>query len=357
MFCTKCGANVADGIKFCTACGADLSLAPASSASESGTGQTAGKTTESATSTAPASAPATPTPAPIPAFQQQTYQQPVYQPQPAYQQPMYQPAAIAVPKKKRHVGLYILLSILIVLAGLIVYMLGSLSFFKPKNLGVSYTQADTNSVMKKLGIHITADLGNGEKYDNAPMLTGDLTAKPDSTLKSKTLGTKLSYKDYNWAFSNYQPKSVTLTPAEATAFFNEIAPSFWWFDDTQVKIDSDGSILTSSKANIKKIKEEIYPDVAGEIPIPLPDSVNLYTKGGFSITNNKIDMVPEEIKVGPVGVPGQYLKGDNLDVFSDYLSRFITVIPGLQIDNAGVQGDGFVFEGTIPTEVNITPKN
>ncbi|MHB1454777.1 MAG: zinc ribbon domain-containing protein [Saccharofermentanales bacterium] len=330
MFCTKCGANLVDGAKFCTQCGAQFPSAEAP-VQDSG--------------------PATP-----PVYQQPIQQQPQYQ-QPAYQQPIYQQTAQAVPKKKRHVGLYVMLGILILIAGAIAYMLGSLSLFKPKNLGISYTQADFNSVVQKLGLHVTADLGNGETYDNMPILTGDATAKPDSTITGETLKNKLSYKDYKWEFSNYQPKSVTLTPAEVTAFFNEIAPSFWWFDKTQVKIAPDGTIITSSQADIEKIISELYPDVAEFIPIPLPGSANLYTEGDFSITDNQITMNPEVLKVGPVGVPEKYLQGDNLDALSGFLDRFYTIIPDLQINNAGAKDGVFIFDGVIPTEVSITPKN
>jgi hypothetical protein len=332
MFCTKCGANMADGAQFCTQCGAQF---PSEAAPDQTAGQTAGQAAQ-------------------PVYQQPV--QPVYQ-QPVYQQPVYQQPVQAIPKKKRHVGLYIMLGILICIAGAIAYILGSMSLFKPKNLGISYTQSDFNSVVQKLGLHITADLGNGETYDNMPILTGDASAKPDSTISDATLKNKLSYKDFNWEFSNYQPKSVTLTPAEVTAFFNEIAPSFWWFDKTQVKIAPDGTIITSSQADIEKILSDLYPDVAEYIPIPLPGSANLYTEGDFSITDNQITMNPEVLKLGPIGVPTQYLQGENLDTFSSYLDRFYTIIPDLQINNAGVEGSGFVFDGVIPTEVNITPKN
>lgn len=320
MFCTKCGTKSDDGVKFCTQCGAEF---PSETAPAQASGSAAG---------------------------------PVYQ-QPAYQQPVYQQPVPVVPRKKRHVGIYVMLGILILIAGSIAYMLGSLSLFKPKNLGVSYTQADFNSAVQKLGLHITADLGNGETYDNAPILTGGTDTKPDSTITDGTLKNKLSYKDYNWTFSNYQPKSVTLTPSEVTAFFNEIAPSFWWFDKTQVKIAPDGTIITSSQANIKKIIDELYPDVAEYIPIPLPGSANLYTEGDFSITDNQIAMTPEVLKVGPVGIPEKYLQGDNLDAFSSYLDRFYTIIPDLQINNAGVKNGEFVFDGVIPTEISVTPKN
>ncbi len=326
MFCTKCGAKADEGIRFCTQCGAEI---PAAGAPAGTPGRADG--------------------------------QPPMDGQPVYPQPVFPgPAAYqAVPppkKKKRHTGLYVLLGILIVLVGAVVYLLGSLSLFKPKNLGIRYDQADFNSVVQKLGLHVTADLGNGETYDNAPILSGDAAAVPDSTISSGTLKGKLSYKDYDWSFSDYQPVSVTLTPEEVSAFFNEIAPTFWWFDDTQVKIAPDGTIITSTRADIRKILEDLFPDVAGYIPVPLPDSANLYTEGDFAITDNRIAMDPDVIKVGPVSIPGTYLEGENLDVFSEYLGRFYTIIPDLQINSAGVQGGEFVFDGVIPTEVSVTPK-
>lgn len=329
MFCTKCGANVEDGVKFCTECGENLLLTTSQQSQPDLQQQ---------------------------ASYQQTPSQPVYQQQPVYQA-AYQPAMNMAPKRKRHVGLYVMLSILIILAAIIVYILGSLSFFKPKDLGIKYTQADFNGVIQKLGIHINADLGSNQTYDNAPILAGSMTSKGDSTITKENFENGLNYQDFNWEFSNYVQKSVTLTPEEVTAFFNEIAPTFWWFDKTQVKIDGNGKIITSSQADIKKIKEDLYSDVANNIPIPLPDKVNIYTEGDFSITDNKINMVPDVIKAGPLSVPEQYLAGDNLDIFSSFLERFYTVIPGLQINNAGIKDGEFVFDGMIPTEVKVTPKN
>lgn len=354
MFCMKCGAKINDGVQFCTECGEPvLSQEPAA-----------------------VLPPVQPTVQPPvqPTVQQQAYQQPVYQ-QPAYQQPVYQqtayqqpvyqqpayaqqPVAQPMPKKKRHVGLFVFLGILIVLAGVIIYMLGSLSLFKPKNLGIDYEISDYNSVVQKLGMHITADLGNGKTYDNASVLSGDLDTDVFGAISDENEGEKLSYKDYNWTFSNYQPKTMSLTPEEVTAFFNEIAPSFWWFDNTQVKVDADGKIITSSTADIQKIVSDLYPDIAGDIPIPLPGRVNLYTEGDFSVTNNQITMVPEVFKVGPISVPEEYLEGEGLVMLSDGLGRFITIIPGLQINSAGLDADGnFYFDGIVPTEVSITPKN
>lgn len=250
-------------------------------------------------------------------------------PAPVYTAPSA--AVSAPPVKKKKKGLRALIITLIVLLILGAGGFAAYQFLLGKtDLGVAYTDADTKSVMGKIGLTI------------------------DSSKVPKGGSTKIG--DYNWTFSNYQRKTFNVTPAEAMAFFNTIAPGFWWFDNTQIKIGTDGSIITSSTLNIGKMKNELFPDVAKYIPIPLPDSAGLYTKGQFSIVNNKISMNPETIKVGAVEVPKDYLTGSNLTTFSGYLERIYKVIPGLEIYSAKQQGTGFVFDGKIPTKVTVTPK-
>lgn len=234
------------------------------------------------------------------------------------------------PRKKKHVGLWVFLIIVLLIAAAIFYFYGSLALFPPKHLGINYTQADLDSVMKKLNVQITAP---------------------------KEVPEGASINDYNWKFSNYQPRKFTLTPTEATAFFNEIAPQLWWFDQIQIKVEK-GTILTSSSVDIARIKQDLYADVAGQIPVPLPEKANLYTEGDFAIHDNQISMQPDVIQVGLVPIPDQYLQGEELQVFSDYLERFITVIPDIDIKEAGLQDDGnFIFDGVIPTQIEVTPKS
>lgn len=261
-------------------------------------------------------------------------------------------------RKKRHTGrnIFLVLLLLIIIAG--VYVYGSMAWFGPKNLGVKYTQKDYNDVIQKLEMHVSADLGNGETFDNKEILGGNDDATGyTSTDAAKNLKMKdLSFTNYDWKFSNYQQKSIRVSNVEASAFFNEIAPAFWWFKDTQVKIAADGTIITSSSANIEKMKNDLFGDVAKFIPVSLPNKLNLYTEGDFSITNNKINMTPTVMSSGTLSLPENLKSGSNLRTFSDYLERFYTVIPDLKIDKAGRDGNEFVFEGNIPTEVSITPK-
>jgi len=236
-------------------------------------------------------------------------------------------------RRKRSRALIVFLIFIALIAGGSLYFFGTLSFLKPKDLGVKYTREDYNNVIKKLGMNISKDLEEDKKSKGG-----------------------LNYKDYNWSFSDYQHKTFTLTSSEVSAFFNYIAPDFWWFKDTQASIDSNGDIITSSKADISKMKRDLFSDVASKIPVPLPSSANLYTKGDFSIVNNKIIMTPKVFEVGSIGIPKQYTTGSNLAVFSNYLERFITVIPELKINNAGVKDGQFFFDGVVPTKVSVTHK-
>ncbi len=319
MFCKNCGSENVDGNVFCKECGSKIE----------------------------------------PVIQQQ---QPVMQQQPVnnFQQPMpaYAATSFVPARKKSHFGRWIFLVVLLAILGFIAYFVATTFFGGPKDLGIRYTQKDYNNVIQKLGIHITADLGNGETYDNKDILAGDdsATGYKSSANSSSVTIKDLNFKDFNWEFSNYVHKTITLSDVEATAFFNEIAPSFWWFKDTQVKINPDGTILTSSSANIDKMKKTLYSDVADKIPFALPNKVNLYTEGDFGVQNNKITMDPKVMNAGPVPVPKTFTTGDNLAVFSTYLERFYTIVPELDIINAGVKDGQFVFDGTIPTEIKVTPK-
>jgi hypothetical protein len=261
-------------------------------------------------------------------------------------------------RKKKHVGrkVFLIILLLLVATGLGVY--GSMSWLKPKNLGVKYTQKDYNDVIQKIGMHVSADLGNGEVFDNKEILAGsdDATGYASADAAKKLKMKDLSFTNYDWKFTNYQEKSIRVSNVEASAFFNEIAPAFWWFKNTQVKISDDGTIITSSSANIEKMKNDLFGDVADMIPVSLPSKLNLYTEGDFSITDNKISMTPTVMKSGTLSLPENMKSGSNLSAFSGYLERFYTVIPDLRIDKAARDGKEFIFEGNIPTEVVITPK-
>jgi RNA polymerase subunit RPABC4/transcription elongation factor Spt4 len=295
MHCPNCGSSVTGDVRFCPGCGAQLN-------------------------------------------------RPVQQ----FQQPAFNNAAYAPPKKK-HTGLIVFLVILIILivgvaAILIFKPFGSM--FGPKNLGVKYTEEDYQSAVEKTGVSVTFLGMSGETLEN---------------YKDDNKGPSLSIDDYNFEFSDYQERSFTLTPAEASAFLNEIAPDFFWFDDIQVSVLPDGTLAGSSTVDVDRLIADLLPDVADQIPESitnlLPSSVNIYSTGELSITNNEITAVPDEFKIGAVDLPEQYMTTESISVMEYYFSRMYTIIPGLQIYSLSADASGnIVFDGLIPQNVNVTQK-
>ncbi len=123
-FCTNCGTQVADGVKFCTTCGAAMNSGAAQAEPQQ-----------------PQPQQAQPQPGPQQpqqqAYQQQPYQQPYQQPQPQYQQqPQYQPPYMEEPiSTGGYIGIFLLMMIpLVNLICLIVWACGGCKKVNKRNL-------------------------------------------------------------------------------------------------------------------------------------------------------------------------------------------------------------------------------
>ena len=352
MQCPQCGAPLNDDARFCTGCGQALPAQPPQGAQLPGQPQ-----------------PPYPPQGPYPGQPQPPYppqgpypgqSQPPYPPQgpyPGQPQPPYPPQGPypgqPVPPRARRRGpggcLIVFLVLLLALAGGGFYFYAT-TFLFPKDLGIRYTQADFDSALEKTGL--TVDFLGKD--------TDGLTA-----FIKEQKGKKLPLADYTFAFSDYQEKQFELTPEEATAFVNEIAPNFTWFDKVQMKILPDGRTAGSYQVDFAKVKQELIPDAANLIPAQfakfLPDRFNLYLEGDMRIVENVVQ-VPErldEVQVGNVSLTPMM---DNLDdaaratVF-DYAERIYKIIPGLVIHKLEVNEAGnWDFSGNIPTKVTVTGK-
>ena len=361
MFCKNCGAEMDASSAFCMKCGqknefartveetVNLNAAPAETVPPPPPPPSPQRVQAAQPIPPVAQAPAPPPPAPV------------YQP--AYQTPPPMPPAVPAapkPKKKRHIGLWIFLAIFALLTGSIIYAIGSLAWFGPKDLGIRYTQADTNRAIQAVGIHITADLGDGIKYDNEKALEGDLqdTGLTGTTKKPSEVAKKLDSKDYNYKFSKYEKKKVVLTSEEATAFANEVTTPFLWFEDIQIKVEDDGSIATSSRAYVETILSTIFPEAAELIPIPLPEKMNIYTVGFLTAQNDVFNLKYKFAKAGIFTLPDQYNTPENIDKFASYFKRFYLFSEAnkMRLISMAVVDGKLVFEAYLPTEVQITPK-
>ncbi len=235
---------------------------------------------------------------------------------------------------------YVFLVAFLIIIGSAFAVYASFSILGPKDLGVEYTHEDYLSALEKTGMEIEYKGMSGEVLE-----------------EYKTDAPKESFQDYNFEFSDYERKQFTLTAEESTALLNELAPSFWWFDDLQVKASPDGTMEGSSKVDVKRLKSDLYSDVADDVPIPLPDTLNIYSKGQISVKDNKLNGDPESFKLGAASLPGKYMEEGSVDVMEEYFPRIYTVVPGLEINSLTSNSDGeFVFDGVVPQKVTVTEK-
>ncbi|WP_292464352.1 hypothetical protein [Methanolobus sp.] len=235
---------------------------------------------------------------------------------------------------------YVLLVVFVLIIASVSWVYASFSLFGPKDLGVEYTHADYVSALEKTGIMVEYEGMTGEELE-----------------EYKKNAEKKSINDYNFEFSEYERKEFTLTAEESTALLNEIAPGFWWFDNLQVKALPDGTMEGSSTADIKRLKADLYSDVADDVPLPLPDNLNIYSKGRISITNNQLSGDPEAFSLGAVSLPDTYMEDESVSVMEEFFPRIYTVVPGLEINSLTSNSNGeFVFDGVIPQKVSVTKK-
>lgn len=261
------------------------------------------------------------------------------------------PSDRSVPKRRRKPGCLVLVVLLLAILAVLAYVAAAALLAGPKDLDVRATQADLDSVLKKSGVSV--DFLGMDRQQLADFIRANGRA-------NQMIG------EYAWTFSAYQEKSFELTPAEATAFINDLFPVFTWFEKAQVRVLASGKAAGSFRVHFDRIGQELIPDVIGQIPpalaVLLPDRFNLYVEGKpFVITENEITL-PEQLsvlKVGPVSL--RPFIGDTdagfRTMIMDYVERIYKQIPQLRIHSLKVNARGnFEFSGLIPTRVVIRKK-
>lgn len=130
----------------------------------------------------------------------------------------------------------------------------------PKDLGVKWTNADYDSILKKTGVKADDPPAGADRSKYEDLYTGN--------------------KDIDW----------TLTESEITAWLNkETHPGYWPFDNMQFKIYPGNVIEASMSLNPTLIMT--WPEVMDNMPLDiknflshLPFDIPLYVKGKVSFT-------------------------------------------------------------------------
>jgi hypothetical protein len=191
----------------------------------------------------------------------------------------------------------VLLIIVAVIVLIVFLLLGYLGFIpglsnlmgsnKPRDLGITYTEADRQSARDKSQVEYQA------LPDNTP-----------DELSLQRIGSR--------------PVTASFTSAEITALMNDRPYKYWPYEDVQMKFNADGSVEVSGSL----IKDRV-PGYAAAIGIPknvvervmyyLPAHPVYYVKGKASLSENRVAIFePEKFELGRMPMPlGMILSQSN----------------------------------------------
>jgi hypothetical protein len=204
---------------------------------------------------------------------------------------------------------------------------------KPRDLGVRYTSADNDSYNQK--------------------------AKATITVKKVEQELPL---DELMEFSGSVDLDVSMTQEEFTARVNNVAWPHFPFEDTQVKINKDGTVEVSSLLKVDKIDELLLAvgydsetvdkaknalDKAGILNKNPP----IYFKADVRVKENKTTFNLLNAEVGRLSVPIEDYGADGM--IMDLIDRTISLVDGLDARRADFVGGTFNFEGTVPTDMTV----
>lgn len=207
-----------------------------------------------------------------------------------------------------------------------------------KNLGIRYTNADYESILKKLNY----------TQDEAPVS-----------------GTK---EDYTYQYGELVNVDEEFTSEEITAFFNENRPSYYALKNVQVKINKDGTIEAVTSANVDYFLNEVlggkYSRGMIDTYMPalglLPNNVNLYLKFSGLVINNDAEINLINVTVQGVAIP------ENIVTSMEAKNTITTGINGIMTkfkENSGgsfekiaVENEKIILKGKLPSSIERIKK-
>jgi len=241
---------------------------------------------------------------------------------------------MSLTKKIMYGSLGIVLVIVLVLGyfGFIPVLSNLMGANKPKDLGVTYTQEDIDSVNGRLGV--------------------TYTELPPGTPDAQSL-----------IMSDYRPTSGEFTDRELTALFNEHS-ELWGnypMSDIQVKIGDDGGVEMSGVIEIGRLKgfadSKGYDEESRRAVRPylrlITTKLVIYVKGDLNIVNGVVSSEVETFKIGRLSIGGGQLS--QLDYALETYIRNIIGSPRLVIRNASFDNGQVAMEGVIPKQVAFSP--
>jgi hypothetical protein len=213
------------------------------------------------------------------------------------------------PKKRKGRGC--LIALLIVLALVVLLVVGGMLFVnnaaKPKDLGVTYTEADYWSAMAKAGV-VVNEVPEGETWESTDVV-----------------------------YSGSKPIDETFTPAEVSALFAYSHQGGWPVSNAQVRFTGGDGVELSASI-----------DYAGT-------SYPVYAKASAAMSGATISGSLQEAEALGVAVPSQYF-GAGESYALGFINSRLSRVTGLNIETAEVTSEGLHLVGTVPATAERTPR-
>ncbi|TDB37793.1 MAG: hypothetical protein D9V44_07010 [Actinobacteria bacterium] len=232
---------------------------------------------------------------------------------PVAEQPPVQvaPTPAPQPATTKRKGRGCLIAILIVLALVALLVVGGMLFVKnaakPKDLGVTYTEADYWSAMAKAGV-VVNEVPEGETWGTTDVV-----------------------------YSGSKPIDATFTPAEVSALFAFSHQGGWPVSDAQVRFTGGDSVELSASI-----------DYAGT-------SYPVYAKASAAMSGATISGSLQEAEVLGVTVPATYF-GAGESYALGFINSRLARVTGLNITTAEVTPEGLHLVGTVPATAERVPR-
>lgn len=202
----------------------------------------------------------------------------------------------------------------------------------PKDLGITYTQADLDSFHDKTDSKVL-------NYENSPT----------NSLGKKTI------------FANVKTMNIDLTEEELTAKVNSY--SEWVYmpvQNVQIRVNEDGSVEASANLSTERVDE--FVNFIGGVGYSSEDVQTgldwlgrfagdpaIYLKGAGEINNNSIQFDLLDVKIGRWTPP----MDEAYKVIYTGLLNGLAGIVGLDINSAAVKDGQIHFDGQGPTTIYV----
>jgi hypothetical protein len=176
--------------------------------------------------------------------------------------------------------------------------------------------------------------------------------------KPKDLGVTYTEADYLEAQTKIKQANQgtvpqTLTDAELSALFNACASTGCPFKDIQVKTNADGTFELSGLVDKQQVIK--YADQAGsndditsakQVLNYLPVQTPFYAQANIAGRDDVLSFVLQSAQLATISVPDSLLIQINAEVTAG-INKYLQTLPGTQIENFEATADGLLIEGDL----------